>query len=293
VIDVGNPPTPTHHTDGTHQHQTQLLTSSPTSHQYHTQEPTSSTAAPPTPKIQTPQPAQAHAGYSDASKNSNGSNRTRITGTDNRLWTPRSAQTYRLARTPAPSGTYRTSPLFIKNCYILNRTTKLNLYQKLYVICSFILTRINIRKTSLTFSPPTVVVAQKQFQEPHKALHLTGGGRGKRKSPAQHNQYHLHKIAKTKQTKQHKLNNTTYSSTYCSLYCSCCILLLQDPSNHMAASGSRRVVRALMEEEEELMDIDSAQGSTQKRSNGKVKETTEAHSKKKSKGVEIAVVTIP
>jgi predicted transcriptional regulator len=61
----------------------------------------------------------------------------------------------------------------------------------------------------------------------------------------------------------------------------------------MAASGSRRVVRALMEEEEELMDIDSAQGSTQKRSNGKVKETTEAHSKKKSKGVEIAVVTIP
>jgi hypothetical protein len=61
----------------------------------------------------------------------------------------------------------------------------------------------------------------------------------------------------------------------------------------MAATGSRRVARALMEEEEELMDIDSPQSSAQKRSNGKVKETTKTHTKKKSKGVEIAVVTIP
>jgi hypothetical protein len=202
---------------------------------------------------------------------------------DNRNWTPRLVQTYQPARMPASSGTYLTPTLFIKNCYIINKITKLNLYQILHVICSFILTRINIRKTSLTFSPPTVVVVQKQFHESHKALHLTGRGRGKRKRPVQHNHCHLHKLAKTKQTKQHKLNNTTYSSTYYSLYCSCCILLLQDPSNHMAAIGSKKVARALMEEEEELMDIDSPQGSTQKRSIGKSRKPQRHTSKRRVK----------
>jgi hypothetical protein len=61
----------------------------------------------------------------------------------------------------------------------------------------------------------------------------------------------------------------------------------------MAATGSRKVARALMEEEEVFMDIDSSQGSAQKRSNGKVKETVETHNKKKNKGVETAIVTIP
>jgi hypothetical protein len=68
---------------------------------------------------------------------------------------------------------------------------------------------------------------------------------------------------------------------------------MQDLSYHMAATGSRKVARALMDEEEELMEIDSPQGSVQKRPNGKTKEATEKHNKKKSKGVETAVVTIP
>jgi hypothetical protein len=61
----------------------------------------------------------------------------------------------------------------------------------------------------------------------------------------------------------------------------------------MAANGSRRVARTLMEEEEELMEIDSLQGSIQKRSNGKVKDTTEKPSKKKNKGEETEIITIP
>jgi predicted transcriptional regulator len=64
---------------------------------------------------------------------------------------------------------------------------------------------------------------------------------------------------------------------------------MHDTSHYMAATGSRRVVRALMEEEEEIMEIDSPQGSAQKRLNGKVKDSTEKHNKKKSKGVETTI----
>jgi hypothetical protein len=82
------------------------------------------------------------------------------------------------------------------------------------------LARISITKINLTLNPHITVVVQKQFHEPHKALNLTGGGRGKRNSPAQHNQSHLQKIVKTQQIKQHKSSNTTYSSLYYSLCCS-------------------------------------------------------------------------
>jgi hypothetical protein len=61
----------------------------------------------------------------------------------------------------------------------------------------------------------------------------------------------------------------------------------------MAAHDSRRVARALTEEEEELMEIDSPQGSAQKRSNEKAKEITKKQNKKKSKNEETAFVTIP
>jgi hypothetical protein len=67
---------------------------------------------------------------------------------------------------------------------------------------------------------------------------------------------------------------------------------MQDLSYHMAATSSRKVARALMDEEEELMEINSPQGSAQKRPNGKTKEATEKHNKKKSKGVETTAVTI-
>jgi hypothetical protein len=49
---------------------------------------------------------------------------------------------------------------------------------------------------------------------------------------------------------------------------------MQDLSQIMAAHDSRRVARALTEEEEELMEIDSPQGSAQKRSNEKAIETS-------------------
>ena len=67
---------------------------------------------------------------------------------------------------------------------------------------------------------------------------------------------------------------------------------MQDTSHYMVATRNRRVIRVLMEEEEEFIEIDSIQGLVQKRLNGKVKDSTEKHSEKKSKGVETAIVTM-
>jgi hypothetical protein len=61
----------------------------------------------------------------------------------------------------------------------------------------------------------------------------------------------------------------------------------------MASSGSRKVVRALMNEEEEFMEIDTPQGSSLKRATGKAMNTSERSNTKKSKSGEIVCTTAP
>jgi hypothetical protein len=67
---------------------------------------------------------------------------------------------------------------------------------------------------------------------------------------------------------------------------------MQGITKHMAATSSRKVSRNLMLGEEEFMEIDSPQGSAQKRSTEKAKETMERNSNKKSKSGETLSVTI-
>jgi hypothetical protein len=127
----------------------------------------------------------------------------------NKLWTYRHTYTCPPTRKLLPSN-HLTLSLFIKNCCIKNKIEKSTLYKRLHEIGSFILFRTSTTKTSSTLSPQiNVVVVQKQFHEPHKALNLKGGGRGKRNSPIQHNQCHLQKLTKIKETKQYKLSSTT------------------------------------------------------------------------------------
>jgi hypothetical protein len=143
-------------------------------------------------------------------------------------------------------------------------------------------------KKNLT-SCPHVAALQKQPHEPHKTLNLLGGGRGARESFRKQNQHHIKQLAQISTPKLHRIRSPTLYRLYYNHY----ILSMQDLSQIMAAHGSRRIARVLMEEEEELMEIDSPQGSAQKRSNGKAKEITKKQSKKKSKNEETAVVTIP
>jgi hypothetical protein len=67
---------------------------------------------------------------------------------------------------------------------------------------------------------------------------------------------------------------------------------MQDPKQHMATTSSRKVARVLMVDVDELMEIDSPQGSTQKRTNGRAKELTEKYNKK-SKSEETTLITMP
>jgi hypothetical protein len=60
----------------------------------------------------------------------------------------------------------------------------------------------------------------------------------------------------------------------------------------MATSSNKKVARTLMMDEEELMDINTPQGSTLKRATGKAVDTSE-NNKKKSKSGELVCVTIP
>jgi hypothetical protein len=204
----GNNPPTTNHTAYTNQHQAQSSNSPPTT--------------PKVPGASTPNLQQHHAVYCTLSKGPTEPQQRSATGVYSicsKSWTYK--QVYPPTRKLSP-GKHLTLTLFIKSCYIKNKTIKLTLCKKLQEIDSFILIRTSNTKTSLTLSSLIDVdVAQKQSHEPHKALNLTGGGRGKRNSPVQHNQCHLQKLAKTNKTKQHKLSNTTYSSLYCSLYCSC------------------------------------------------------------------------
>jgi hypothetical protein len=130
--------------------------------------------------------------------------------------------------------------------------------------------------------------AHKQSPIPHKALNLTGGGRGGKDSFEQKNQHYTQQAAQIIKSKTYKMR----SISNINLYYNCFTLLMQDLTKYMAATSSQKVSRNLILGEEEFMEIDSPQGSAQKRSTEKAKETMERNSNKKSKSGETLSVTI-
>jgi hypothetical protein len=68
---------------------------------------------------------------------------------------------------------------------------------------------------------------------------------------------------------------------------------LQAHNFNMATTGNKKVMKSLMAEEEEFMEIDSFLGFSQKKAIGKAKEIAEKSSKKTSKSGEVICITIP
>ena len=97
-----------------------------------------------------------------------------------------------------------------------------------------------------------IVEVQKLFPTSYKALNLIGGGRDRRISFEQQNQQYAQHFNHTLEIKSHKLLNIIATN----LPCSCYILLLQVLHYHMASTGSRKVARILMVEDE-FMEIDT------------------------------------
>jgi hypothetical protein len=56
---------------------------------------------------------------------------------------------------------------------------------------------------------------------------------------------------------------------------------------------NKKVMRSLMAEEEEFMEIDSFSGSSQKKATGKAKEVAKKSSKKRSKSGKVICITTP
>jgi hypothetical protein len=146
---------------------------------------------------------------------------------------------------------------------------------------------LNSNKGPITIK--LTVEVQKLFPTSHKALSLIGGGRDSRKSFEQQNQQYAQHLDHTIEIKPHKILNILATN----LLCSCYILLLQVSNYHMATSGSRKVARILMVEDEEFMEIDTLQGSAHKRTTWKTKELMEKNSKKKNRSEETQIVTMP
>jgi hypothetical protein len=146
---------------------------------------------------------------------------------------------------------------------------------------------LNSNKGPITIK--LTVEVQKLFPTSHKALNLRGGRRDRRISFEQQNHQYAQHLDHTIEIKSQKLLNIIATN----LPCSCYILLLQVPHYHMATSGSRKVARILMVEDEEFMEIVTPQGSAHKRSIGKTKELMEKNSKKKNRSEETQIVTMP
>jgi hypothetical protein len=129
-----------------------------------------------------------------------------------------------------------------------------------------------------------------QTPNPHKALNLSGRGRGGRISTRRTIYLKINKIPaiKLKPNLCHKTNYKNSSICYI-----CQIVHLQGHKYNMATTSSKTVVRSLMlEEMEELKDIDTPHGSSQKRVTSKAKDIVERSNKKKSKNGEMLYTSI-
>jgi hypothetical protein len=141
-------------------------------------------------------------------------------------------------------------------------------------------------RTKLLDTSSRKTVVQKHSSPPHKAHNLPGSGRGGSKNLEQKQQLcNLTQYITAK-------NNSPANTLYANILCTCHMKTLQELQWVMATSGSRRVARSLMTNEDEFMDIDASPGSTHKRTTGATKEAVENGSKKKSKGVEELHITI-
>jgi hypothetical protein len=180
-----------------------------------------------------------------------------------------------------------TSSSVLKLQSVAKKKEKKYSYHELHTLYSPMQVTLINTKTCLIRRLSTST-AHKQSPTPHKALNLTGGGRGRRDSFEQKNQRSTQQAAQIIKSKTYKIR----SISTINLYCNCFTLLMQGITKHMAATSSRKVSRNLMLGEEEFMEIDSPQGSAQKRSTEKAKETMERNSNKKSKSGETLSVTI-
>jgi hypothetical protein len=200
-----------------------------------------------------------------------------------------SGQYQRKRRLHQKKGTYLTYSAFLVHCLDKKKTRrKKKSLQKSFVLHSNIGSKlINTCKCSNLRTPRVVV--QKLFPTPHKAHSLPGSGRGERKSHEQQNKHYTKNLDHTKRIKTHK--NRRKNKPHFALH-----LLYSNIAglkHHMAAHSSKKVARVLIMDEEELMEIDSPQGTAQKRSTGKNKELMEKSSNKKSKNGEPLAITIP
>jgi hypothetical protein len=137
------------------------------------------------------------------------------------------------------------------------------------------------------------VEAQQQLITLQKAPHLPGKGRSVRNSCEQ----------ATHQNSKY-LDQLVHSSPYSEIYskasirhsCTnyiCYNIFLQIHSWAMTTSGGRKVMKSLMAEEEEFMEIDIPYGTVQKRPTGKAKDTDGECSNKKSRSEIVLYVTAP
>jgi hypothetical protein len=124
---------------------------------------------------------------------------------------------------------------------------------------------------------------------PHKAHNLPGSGGGRSKKTNKTRKQYLCQPVKYPVTRNNSPTNIRCINIIGNYY----VESMQILQGNMAASGSKKVVRSLLTEEDEFMEIDSPQGSTHKRTPGATKDTTEKSSKKKSKGAAELQVIIP
>jgi hypothetical protein len=137
------------------------------------------------------------------------------------------------------------------------------------------------------------VEAQQQLITLQKAPHLPDKGRSVRNSCEQ-----------TTHSNSNYTDQLIHSSPYSEIYskasirhpCTnyiCYNIFLQIQSWAMTTSGGRKVMRSLMAEEEEFMEIDIPYGTAQKRPTGKAKDTDGECSNKKSRSEIVLHVTAP
>jgi hypothetical protein len=124
---------------------------------------------------------------------------------------------------------------------------------------------------------------------PHKAHNLPGSGGGRSKKTNKTRKQYLCQPVKYPVTRNNSPTNIRCINAIGNYY----VKSMQILQGNMVASGSKKVVRSLLTEEDEFMEIVSPQGPTHKRTPGATKDTTKKSSKKKSKGAAKLQVIIP